>query len=84
MNRSLCILFPFFPFPALGCSVHVSRQFSSTILQCLSNARILANSFRFDRSDIRIWFPFLSARYSTESGVVAWSDSSSTGAAVLL
>lgn len=45
INLSLFTARPrFTPFPDFGASVHISRTFSNTILQCLSKAFTLANS----------------------------------------
>ena len=52
MNLSLLTGLPFFPPVILGVSVHISFTFSSTILQCLSNAFTLASSFRLLRHEI--------------------------------
>lgn len=46
MNLSLFTGFDFFfPFPARGCSVHISLTFSRTMLQCLSKALTRPKSF---------------------------------------
>lgn len=49
-NRSL---FTPFPFPPLGFSVHISFTFSSTMLQCRSNALTLASNLRLLRHEIK-------------------------------
>jgi hypothetical protein len=53
INRSLLTGLPFLPALVLGVSVHISFTFSSTILQCLSNAFTRASSFRLLRHDMR-------------------------------
>jgi hypothetical protein len=53
INLSLLTGLPFFPALVLGVSVHISFTFSSTILQCLSNAFTRASSLRLFRHEIR-------------------------------
>merc|ERR1712232_39539 len=54
MNLSLLTGFDFFlPLPVLGTSVHISFTFSSTMLQCLSKALTLPNSFLLLRQLMR-------------------------------
>ena len=53
MNLSLLTGLPFLPPDILGVSVHISFTFSNTMLQCLSKAFTLANSFRLLRHEIR-------------------------------
>lgn len=52
-NLSLLTGLPFFPWAFLGVSIHISFTFSSTMLQCLSNAFTLASNFRLFRQEIR-------------------------------
>ena len=66
----------FFPFPVLGTSVHISFTFSSTILQCLSNALTRPKSFLLLRQLIRTWVLFLTDCVRTDSGPVLNSSSS--------
>ena len=55
INLSLLTGLPFPPPANRGVSVHISLTFSSTILQCRSNAFTRANSLRLLRQDIRTW-----------------------------
>lgn len=54
MKRSLLTGFDFFfPLPGRGTSVHISLTFSSTMLQCLSNAFTRASNFLLFRQLMR-------------------------------
>lgn len=61
MKRSLLIGLPFLPCAFVGVSVHISLTFSSTMLQCLSNAFTRARSLRLFRHEMRTWLWFLTA-----------------------
>ena len=52
-NLSLLTGLPFFPEAFLGVSVHISFTFSSTILQCRSNAFTRASNLRLLRHEIK-------------------------------
>lgn len=77
MNRSLFTGLPFLPALFLGVSVHISFTFSSTILQCLSNALTRASSFLLLRHEIRTWVCDRTAVWRMESGPEVNSCSSS-------
>lgn len=73
---SLLTGFAFFPFPLFGVSVHISLQFSKTMLQWRSNARTLANIFLLFRQLINTWVLSLTDWVSTDRGPVLNSSSS--------
>merc|ERR1719347_2464596 len=67
MNLSLLTGLDFFlPLPVFGTSVHISFTFSSTMLQCLSKALTLANSFLLFLQLMRTWVLFLTDCVRTE------------------
>lgn len=68
MKRSLFTGLPFFPSLNLGVSVHISLTFSSTILQCLSNALTLASSLRLFRQEMRTCVWLRTAVWRRDSG----------------
>jgi len=68
MNLSLFTGLPFLPPEARGVSDHISLTFSKTILQCLSKALTLANSFRLLRHEISTWVWERTAVWRMESG----------------
>lgn len=77
MNRSLFRGLPFLPLAARGVSVHISLTFSSTMLQCRSNALTRASSLRLLRHEMRTWVCERTAVWRMESGPVVNSYSSS-------
>ena len=77
-KRSLLTARPFCPFASRGVSCHISRTFSSTMLQCRSNAFTRANSFRLLRREIRIWVWLRTAVWRRESGPLVNSCVSSS------
>ena len=77
MKRSLLIGCAFFlPFPAFGTSVHISLTFSSTMLQCRSNAFTRPSSFLLFLQLISTCVFDLTLCVSTERGPVLNSSSS--------
>lgn len=68
MNLSLLTGRPFFPLESLGVSVHISLTFSSTMLQCRSNALTRASSFLLFRIEIRTWVWLRTAVWRIERG----------------
>lgn len=77
MYRSLLTGFDFFlPLPAFGVSVHISFTFSSTMLQCLSNALTLPSSFLLFLQLISTCVLFLTDCVRTDNGPVLNSSSS--------
>src|SRR5436190_21879346 len=74
-NRSL---FTPFPLPPLGFSVHISFTFSSTMLQCRSNALTLASNLRLFRHDIKTWVCDRVAVWRMDNGPDVSSCSSKT------
>lgn len=68
INRSLLIGLPFLPLASLGVSVHISFTFSSTMLQCRSNAFTRASSFLLLRIEIRTWVWLRTAVWRMERG----------------
>ena len=77
MNRSLFTGLDFLVAVPLGVSVHISFTFSSTILQCLSNALTRASSLRLLRHEIRTWVCERTAVWRIERGPEVNSCSSS-------
>jgi len=76
--RSLLTGFAFFvPFPDFGNSVHISFTFSSTILQCRSNALTRPNNFLLFRQLIRTCVLLRTDSVRMDSGPVLNSSSSS-------
>eukprot|EP00429_Kryptoperidinium_foliaceum_P088959 CAMPEP_0176199096 /NCGR_PEP_ID=MMETSP0121_2-20121125/8385_1 /TAXON_ID=160619 /ORGANISM="Kryptoperidinium foliaceum, Strain CCMP 1326" /LENGTH=102 /DNA_ID=CAMNT_0017537953 /DNA_START=121 /DNA_END=426 /DNA_ORIENTATION=- len=67
MNRSLFTGFAFF-LPPWGTSVHISRTFSKTMLECRSNALTRAKILRLLRQLIRTCELSLTHFCNTESG----------------
>src|SRR5262245_2145882 len=61
-------LFTPFPLPPLGFSVHISLTFSSTMLQCRSNALTLASNLRLFRHEIKTWVCDRVAVWRMDSG----------------
>ena len=78
MNLSLFTGLPFLPPATRGVSVHISLTFSKTMLQCLSKAFTLANSFRLLRQEIRTWVCDRTAVCRIERGPEVNSCSSSS------
>jgi len=76
MYLSLLIGFAFFPFPVFGISYHISFTFSSTMLQCLSNALTRPNNFLLLRQLIRTCVLFFTDVIRTDNGPVLNSSSS--------
>lgn len=76
MNLSLLMGRPFFPLESFGVSVHISLTFSSTMLQCRSNAFTLARSLRLFRIEIRTWVWLRTAVWRIERGPALNSCSS--------
>lgn len=77
MKRSLLTGFVFFPLLFRGVSVHISFTFSSTMLQCLSNALTRARTLWLLRRLMSTCDRFLTAACSTLIGPLANSYSSS-------
>lgn len=78
INRSLFTGRPFFPSASRGVSVHISLTFSSTMLQCRSNALTRASSLRLLRIEMRTWVCDLTAVWRMERGPEVNSCSSSS------
>jgi len=75
--RSLLTGLAFFdPFPDFGSSVHISFTFSSTMLQCLSNALTRPNNFLLFRQLIKTCVLFRTDSVRIDSGPVLNSSSS--------
>ena len=72
----ICQVTFFFPLPERGISVQISFTFSRTMLQCLSKAFTLPNSFLLFRQLINTCVLFLTDCVKTESGPVLNSSSS--------
>lgn len=77
-KRSLFKPFPFFPPASLGTSVHISLTFSSTMLQCRSNALTRASNLRLLRHEISTCVCERTAVWRIESGPEVNSCSSRT------
>jgi len=77
MYLSLFTGFAFFlPLPVFGVSVHISLTFSSSMLQCLSNAFTLHSNFLLFLQLINTCVLFLTLCVSTDNGPVLNSSSS--------
>ena len=76
MKRSLLTGLDFLATPPLGCSVHISLTFSSTMLQCRSNALTRPSSFLLFLQLISTCVLLFTLCVSTDSGPVENSSSS--------
>ena len=76
MKRSLFTGFDFFATPPLGVSVHISLTFSSTMLQCLSNAFTRPSNFLLFLQLMSTCVLLFTLCVSTDSGPVENSSSS--------
>ena len=76
MKRSLLTGLDFLATPPLGCSVHISLTFSSTMLQCRSNALTRPSSFLLFLQLMSTCVLLLTLCVSTDSGPVENSSSS--------
>eukprot|EP00320_Phaeocystis_rex_P021968 CAMPEP_0119055780 /NCGR_PEP_ID=MMETSP1178-20130426/331_1 /TAXON_ID=33656 /ORGANISM="unid sp, Strain CCMP2000" /LENGTH=128 /DNA_ID=CAMNT_0007036407 /DNA_START=217 /DNA_END=600 /DNA_ORIENTATION=+ len=76
IKRSLLTGFDFLATPPLGVSVHISLTFSSTMLQCLSNAFTRPSNFLLYLQLMSTCVLLLTLCVSTDSGPVENSSSS--------